>query len=530
MATAISLGRSALGQLPARVEGPRYDPAGLAPGILHVGVGNFHRAHQAVYLDDLFSLGLGHSFGIVGAGIRAQDRAMRDALQRQDWLSTVVQQEGDAAQARVTASMLGFVDPSDARALIGAMADPAIRIVSLTVTEGGYCVDAATGRFDPAHADIVADARVLAALRGDPRAGFGAAPGSGAGTADAEGAATGRDGAPLPHTAFAPIVAALARRRAEGREAFTVMSCDNLPGNGDAARAAVTGLAEHIDAGLAQWIGQHASFPNAMVDRITPATTDAQRAALKERFGIDDARPVFCERFRQWVLEDRFCAGRPPLEEAGVTFVDDVHPFERMKIRILNGGHAAIAYPSALMDIVFVHDAMADTLVARFLDRLLADEVVPVVPPVPGVDLLGYKASVESRFANPAVGDTIRRLCLDGSNRQPKFIVPTIAARLARGEGVEGLALVSAAWCRYCLGASDSGAVIEPNDDAWPRLAATAREAGHDPRAWLAMRDIYGEVGDHPAFRSAFATALAALARDGAARTLAAYLDGGVRA
>lgn len=490
--TAMVLRRAALAMLPRDVAVPAYDTAALRPGIVHVGVGNFHRAHQAVYLDDVFAQGRGHDFGIVGAGIRDADRETRAALAPQDWLTTVVEQDGDDARARVTASMMDFVDPADPRALVVAMADPATRIVSLTVTEGGYCVDAATGRFDAAHPDIVADAAFLH----DPRS---------------------------PRTAFAPIVAALARRRSEGRGAFTVMSCDNLPGNGDAARAAVVGLAARVDERLAQWIDAHATFPNAMVDRITPATTEAQRASLRERFGIDDARPVFCESFRQWVLEDRFCAGRPPLEDAGVTFVDDVHPFERMKIRILNGGHAAIAYVSALMDIEYVHEAMADPRVARFLGKLLEEEVIPVVPPVPGVDLLAYKSSVMHRFGNPAVGDTIRRLCLDGSNRQPKFIVPTIRERLERGGSVAGLALVSAAWCRYCAGTTDSGATIAPNDDAWPRLSAAARASTHDPRAWLAMRDIYGDVGDHPAFVEAFAAALRTLARDGAARALAAY-------
>jgi mannitol 2-dehydrogenase len=490
--TPVALSRAALAMLPRNVATPRYDAAALRPGIVHVGVGNFHRAHQSVYLDDLFAQGRGQDFGILGAGVRDADRAMRDALAAQDWLTTVVEQDGDTAQARVTASMVGFVDPADPRALVDAMADPATRIVSLTVTEGGYCVDAATGRFDPAHPDIVADIAFPRDLRS-------------------------------PRTAFAPIVAALARRRGEGRDAFTVMSCDNLPGNGDAARAAVVGLATRIDETLAQWIDARASFPNAMVDRITPATTDAQRAGLRERFGIDDARPVFCETFRQWVLEDRFCAGRPPLEDAGVTFVDDVHPFERMKIRILNGGHAAIAYVSALMDIVHVHEAMAEPLVARFLGKLLEEEVIPVVPQVPGVDLLAYKASVTHRFGNPAVGDTIRRLCLDGSNRQPKFVVPTIRDRLARDQSVTGLALASAAWCRYCAGTTDSGASIAPNDDAWPRLAAAARASTHDPRAWLSMRDVYGDVGEHPAFVDAFAAALRTLARDGAAHALAAY-------
>jgi len=489
----ITLRRTTLDRLPRNVAAPRYDATRLQPGIVHIGVGNFHRAHQAVYLDELFSQGKGHAYGIVGAGIRDADCEMRAALFEQDWLTTVVEEYGDDASARVTAAMIGFVDPADLRALVDTMASPATRIVSLTVTEGGYCVDAATGRFDARHPDIIADTAAL-------------------------------DGSRASRTAFAPIVAALARRRAAGGDAFTVMSCDNLPDNGDAARAAVVGLASSTDGALAQWIDERASFPNAMVDRITPATTDSQRATLKERFGVNDARPVFCETFRQWVLEDRFCAGRPPLEDVGVTFTHDVHPFERMKLAILNGGHAAIAYVSALLDIVYVHEAMADARIARFLSKLLAEEVVPIVPPVPGVDLRAYQESVMHRFANRALGDTIRRLCLDGSNRQPKFIVPTIRARLARGASVAGLALVSAAWCRYCAGITDSGATIEPNDDAWPRLCAVARAAATDARAWLSMRDVYGDAGEHPGFVAAFATALRAIARDGTAHALHAYI------
>ena len=512
---AVALRRASLASLAPGVAVPDYDPASISPGIVHIGVGNFHRAHQAVYLDELFAQGGGHAFGIVGAGIRDADRAMREALARQDFLYTVVEQDGPAALARITASMVGFVDPADTRALVDTMADARTRIVSLTITEGGYCIDAASGRFDPAHAAIIADATALASLADDPCGGF-------AGGGKTRSTTPGHAGQP-PHSAFAPIVAALAQRRAQRRGAFTVMSCDNLPGNGDAARAAIVGLAERIDRTLARWIEVNAAFPNAMVDRITPATTDTQRDELRSRFGVDDARPVFCEAFRQWVIEDHFCAGRPPLEDVGVTFVTDVHPHERMKIRILNGGHAAIAYPSALMDIALVHEAMAEPLVARFLSALLVREVIPVVPPVPGVDLLEYKASVEHRFANPAVGDTIRRLCLDGSNRQPKFIVPTIAARLARGDCVDGLALVSAAWCRYCRGITDSGAAIDANDDAWPRLAATARQAEGDPRAWLAMHDIYGDVGAHPVFAAAFGDALRVLAREGAMHALARY-------
>jgi mannitol 2-dehydrogenase len=302
------------------------------------------------------------------------------------------------------------------------------------------------------------------------------------------------------------------------------MCCDNIPHNGHVTRDAVCGLAKLSDPGFAVWVEENVAFPNGMVDRITPATGDRERDILKKDFGVEDGWPVFCEPFRQWVLEDRFPLGRPALEEAGVQFVDDVAPFELMKIRILNGGHAAIAYPSGLMDIHFVHEGMANRLVRGFLSKLHRDEIIPTVPPVPGTDLEDYRALIEKRFANPKIGDTIRRLCLDGSNRQPKFIVPTIADRLKAGASVEGLALESALWCRYCHGTSDSGAAIEPNDPNWDRLARTSLAAKAEPRAWLAMEDIYGDVGKSPVFEAAFSRQLEALWAHGTAETLTRYL------
>jgi mannitol 2-dehydrogenase len=261
-----------------------------------------------------------------------------------------------------------------------------------------------------------------------------------------------------------------------------------------------------------------------MVDRITPATTDRERQILAREFGVEDGWPVFCEPFMQWVLEDDFPLGRPALETVGVQFVDDVSPFELMKIRILNGGHAAIAYPSGLMDIHFVHEGMENPLVRGFLKKLHVEEIIPTVPSVPGASLEDYRALIERRFSNPKIGDTIRRLCLDGSNRQPKFIIPTIANRLEAGASVDGLALESALWCRYCHGTTESGAAIEPNDPNWDRLVRTSKAARDDARAWLAMDDIYGAVGRSPVFEAAFARHLKALWADGTANVLTRYL------
>ncbi len=470
---------------------PPYDRSRLTPGIVHIGLGNFHRAHQAVYLDDLMASGEGHDWAILGAGVRAADARMREALLAQDCLSTVIELDPAGKTARRIGAMTGFVEVAPGNGpLIAAMADPAIRIVSLTVTEGGYFISAETGLVDTAAPDLVHDA---------------ANPGA-------------------PRTAFGAILAALRARRAAGVAPFTVMSCDNLPGNGHVTASVVTGLARLQDAGLADWVAANVAFPNGMVDRITPATGPRERATAAA-FGLaDDPVPVTCEPFRQWVLEDNFPAGRPALEKVGVTFTPHVHAFEMMKIRILNGGHAVIAYPGGLMDIEFVHEAMANPLISGLLDKVETEEIIPYVPPVPDTDLAAYYRTIRARFSNPEVADTERRLCLDGSNRQPKFIVPSLRDALAAGGSVEGLALVSAMWCRYCFGQTDRGTAIAPNDAAWDQLTALSAAARTDPAAWLSQRAVYGDTADHPRVRDAFARHLRALWADGTEAVLRRYL------
>ena len=483
---AATLGLDALDALPDAVARPGYARADVSAGIVHFGPGNFHRAHQAVYLDRLMNEGDGLDWGIVGASVMPGDAALREAMLDQDCLTTVVSETATTSEARVTAPMVGYLPVGDADAILDALADPAIRIVSLTVTEGGYFVDATTGRFDDAHPAIRRDAESFDA----------------------------------PATVFGLIARALAARRETGAPAFTVMSCDNLPHNGAATRAAVTGLARLVDPGLADWIDARSAFPNGMVDRITPATGERERRRVREEFGVADAAPVFCEDYLQWVLEDRFANGRPALERVGVEIVPDVAPYETMKIRILNGGHAVIAYAAGLLDVEYAHEAMAHPLVSGFLDRVERTEILPTVPPVPGVDLEDYLATIARRFANPRIGDTIARLCFDGSNRQPKFIVPTVADRLAAGDPVDGLALVSALWCRYCEGRTEGGAEIRPNDPSWDRLVEVAAASRDDPGAWLDMADVYGETGRDERFRDAFANALRAVREDGVAAAL----------
>lgn len=470
---------------------PRYDRSSVTPGIVHIGLGNFHRAHMAVYLDDLMNRGLALDWGILGAGVRPADGQTRAALLAQDCLSTVIELDPKGRRARRVGAMIGFIEVApDNGPLIAAMVDPRIRIVSLTVTEGGYFVDAETGLFDPSAPQIRADGQ-------NPE---------------------------KPATAFGAIVAALKARRAAGTAPFTVMSCDNLPGNGHVTRSAVVGLARLSDPALADWIDAEVAFPNGMVDRITPATGPRERA-MAASFGLaDDPVPVTCEPFRQWVLEDRFPQGRPPLEEVGVTFTDHVHAYEAMKIRMLNGGHAIIAYPGGLLDIEHVHEAMAHPLITGFLDKVEREEIMPYVPPVPGTDLAAYYATLRDRFANPEVADTERRLCLDGSNRQPKFIVPSLRDALAAGGSIEGLALECALWCRYCHGTTDSGAVTAPNDPNWDMLQSLSRQARENPAAWLGMASVYGDLGRDARLSGAFARHLNSLWTRGTAATLAGYI------
>ncbi len=488
--TELKLSLANLSAISKKMSVPTYARSSLKQGIMHFGVGNFHRAHLAVYLDDLFNKGLDHDWALVGAGVMQSDEAMRQRLAAQDYLTTVVEQDNDLSTAHITGPLIDFVSPNDKPAMMAKLCDPEIRIVSLTITEGGYFIDPATGNFNPQHHAIARD---------------GAHPHD-------------------PSTVFGFIVAGLAARRATGIQAFTVMSCDNVPHNGVVTKNAVVGLARLSNPALADWINAHVAFPNAMVDRITPATGDRERKICAEVFGVEDTWPIFCEEFKQWVVEDNFPSGRPAWEKVGAQFVKDVTPWEYMKIRILNGGHAVIAYIGGLMDVEFAHEAMETPLIRNFLKKITDDEIRPTVLPVPGTDLKDYQTLIERRFANPKIADTIRRLCLDGSNRQPKFIVPPIADRLKAGKSINGLALASALWCRYCFGTTDSGKVIEPNDPNWDSLQAKAKLAKTNPQIWLDMSEIYGEVGMAPEMQKLFADWLNAIWKNGSEATVKGYL------
>jgi len=485
----MNLSDKTLALLPDTVKRPAYDRAALTPGIVHIGLGNFHRAHQAWYLHRLMNEGLAQDWAIVGAGVRPNDETMRQKLAAQDYLTTLIELDPSGTSAEVIGPMIDYVPVEEGNGpLIARMAQPDIRIVALTVTEGGYFIDPATGGFDADHPDIVHD------VANPDR----------------------------PRTAFGAMVAALKRRRDAGVGPFTGMCCDNLQHNGDVLRQTVVSLARLSDPDLADWIDANCTFPNAMVDCIVPAT-GPKEIELARAFGIDDAAPVTHENFRQWVIEDSFCAGRPDWDRAGAQFTDNVHGFEAQKIRILNAGHQVIVNAAELLGIETISGAMADPAIHALFCKVQLEEIVPHVVPVPGMTPVQYVNLTERRFSNHAIVDTVRRVAFDGSARHPGFVLPTVREALAAGTPVEGLALVEAAWARMCAGHREDGTPIDPNDPHWDKLTAVAQAARYEPHAWLEMRHLYGDLADNARFAEAFARWLRMIWAEGVEAALRVY-------
>jgi mannitol 2-dehydrogenase len=471
-----------------RVPTPAYDRDLVTPGVVHVGVGGFHRAHQAMYHDRLMNEGTALDWGICGVGVMPADRRMKEALDAQDGLYTLVIKHSDGTyEPRVIGSIVEYLfAPDDSEAVIEKMATPSTRIVSLTITEGGYNISDVTGEFDAANLDVVRDLEPGAA----------------------------------PRTTFGLITEALRRRRSRGLTPFTVMSCDNLQGNGRLTRRVFTAFARLRDPELANWVEHEMDFPNSMVDRITPVTTDADRAEVRNRFGIDDLWPVVCEPYTQWVLQDAFTAGRPPYEDAGVQVVDDVEPYELMKLRLLNGSHQAMCYFAYLAGYRLVHEAAQDPLFQAFLLGYMDKEATPTLPPVPGVDLDGYKRTLIERFSNPQVRDTIARLCAESSDRIPKWVLPVVRQQLANGGEIGRSAAVVASWARYAEGVDEQGQPIEVVDRLRDSLMRRARRQREDPDAFIANQDVFGDLAGHERFVTAYREALASLHQYGARATL----------
>lgn len=483
--TPVRLSLATLATLGPHVRSPRFDPSIVTLGIVHLGLGGFHRAHMARYTHDLMELDpLACEWGIVGAGLLPEDRGMQDALAPQDFLYTHFERDGSEEAATVVGAIreviLAADDPS---ALLEAIDRPGVRIVSLTVTENGYLLDRATKRLALDHPMIIAD---LA----DPRA---------------------------PHSAVGLITEAYRRRREAGRRPFTALSCDNIQHNGDVLRRATLDYAAVSDADLAGWIERAASFPNTMVDRITPATTAADLAELGERYGVADRWPVVSETFHQWVIEDDFVDGRPAWEKVGVQFTTDVAPYEFMKLRLLNASHLAIAGLGRLIGYEFIHQTMDDARLRAYMVALMDRETAPTLKPVPGIDLAQYQSTLVERFANPTIRDTVERVNTDAPLN---VLLDPIRDRLERGEEVELLALALAAWLRRVRGTDERG---EPIDVRHP-LAAELREravaGGSDARRLLELRSLFGGLVDDDAFVRTVTAWLGSIYAIGSAGTL----------
>ncbi|WP_250035147.1 mannitol dehydrogenase family protein [Paractinoplanes maris] len=490
----LPLNAETLPQLPADLAVPSYDRGALRTGIVHFGVGGFHRAHQAMYLDRLMNEGKALDWAICGVGVMPADRRMQQVLDAQDGLYTLVVKSPDGTlDARVIGSIKEYLfAPDDPDAVIEKMASPEIRIVSLTVTEGGYNFNAVTGEFMADNKDVQHDL----SLPNQPR------------------------------TTFGLITAAIERRRERGLPAFTIMSCDNIQGNGDAARKSFVAFASLRDPDLGAYVEENVRFPNSMVDRITPVTTDDDRDEVRKHYGVDDGWPVVCEPFTQWALEDSFGDGRPAWEDAGVQVVPDVEPYELMKLRLLNASHQALCYFGYLSGYRLVHDVARDPAFAAFLLAYMKREAEPTLEPVPGIDLDEYQHQLIERFSNAQVKDTVARLCAESSDRIPKWLLPVIRHNLETGGEIRLATAVVASWARYDEGVDEQGRPIEIVDRLRDRLNAAALRQRDNPTAFLEDRDLFGDLVDNERFVAAYTAVLAALHDRGAKATLDAVMSG----
>lgn len=447
---------------------PKYDRSRIKAGIVHFGVGGFHRAHQAMYIDRLLSQGLARNWGICGVGVLPGDRRMRDVLRDQDHLYTLTLAHPDGTrEPRVIGSIVDFrYAPDDPESVIELLADPAVRIISLTITEGGY---------NEPFSDV-----------------------------------------------FALVTEALNRRRRRGLKSPTIVSCDNIVGNGHTARQAFTSYAEASNPALAQWMDENTRFPNSMVDRITPVTTPGVIEGLTTEFGVDDAWPVIAEPFAMWALEDDFADGRPPLDRAGVRFAEDVSPYEAMKLRLLNAGHQGLCYLAHLAGYRLVHDAAQDPLFAEFLMCYLDSEAMPTLAPLEV--LPEFKNQLLPRFANAHVRDTVARLCAESSDRIPKWLLPVVRDNLRSGGPVHLSAAIVASWARYAEGIDEDGQPIDVVDPRADTLIPIARSQRTNPSAFLANRSVFGNLIEEPRFVEPYLWTLNSLHRDGARATVAKLL------
>ena len=477
-----------LNLLDPKIDVPKYDRQKVGQSIMHIGVGGFHRAHQALYADDLLQRGGDSQWGYCGVGLLKHDARIRDVMLSQDCLYTLVERSSEDDKARIIGSIVNFLlGPDDPQKVIEQMASPQTRIVSLTITEGGYYIDQSTGDLDQKHPDIQYDL----AHPHEPRCSFGY------------------------------LLEALDRRRTRGLPPFTLMSCDNIQSNGEVAKKMLTAFAELRDPVFRNWLTENGIFPNSMVDRITPATTDEHRTLVKEKFKVDDGWPVMTESFKQWVIEDHFEQGRPAWELVGAQMTTDVLPYEKMKLRLLNASHQALCYIGMLLGYQLVHETMADQDIKRLVEKLMDDEVTPLLSAVPGVDLTDYKKTLIERFANPAIRDQLSRIGIYGSSGIPKFVLPSIEEQLHRGGPIKLLSFTVASWFRYLTGLDESGKEMPMLDPMAQTLRERAKAAGRDVRQLLATREVFSEeLAKAPAFVKQVTDTLHSFYEEGARSTL----------
>lgn len=483
------LSNKTLQHLPTTVAKPAYDRTQIQAGIVHLGIGAFHRAHQAVYTDDILSDKV-NDWGIIGVSLRSPDT--RDALAPQDYLYTLAIRDGDGEHTRIIGSLTNIlVAPEDPEAVLQAMTNPQIRIVTLTVTEKGYCYAPASGTLDEGNADIIHDLQ-------NPQ---------------------------HPRSAPGFIVEALRRRHAEGTEPFTVLSCDNLPANGETLKRVTVRLAELSNPDFASFITYNVAFPSSMIDRIVPATTDQDRATISQTISLTDQWPVATEPFTQWVIEDDFPSGRPAWEQAGATFVKDVAAFELMKLRLLNGSHSTLAYLGYLAGYQTVSDTMKAAGFKTFIRTMMDEEVTPTLPKLPDFDLSAYKTQLIERFCNPALHHRTWQIAMDGSQKLPQRLLNTVQSRLNDGLPFDRLALGIAAWMRYVTGKDEAGNIIDVRDPLATRLQeATAHKSdAHEIMTALLQFDTIftPQLAQNFTFKNTVQNALQDLLTYGASKAVA---------
>ncbi|MDF7825355.1 mannitol dehydrogenase family protein [Pontiellaceae bacterium B12227] len=462
---------------------PTYDRSRVKAGIVHVGVGGFHRSHEAYYTDALMNENDALEWGICGVGLREADRRMRDTLQEQDFLYTLIVKHPDGkVESRVIGSIVDFMlSVDDPMAVIDKMASEETKIVSLTITEGGYNFHPATGEFMFDNPDVQHDL----------------------------------ENPDNPKLVFGYLTAALKKRRAAGLPPFTVQSCDNVQHNGDMTKKMLLAFAGKQDAELAEWIEANVCFPNAMVDRITPVTSPADTELLAADFGLSDAWPCTCEPFCQWVIEDHFSNGRPAWEKVGAQFVPDVTPYEKMKIRLLNAGHSVLGLLGSIHGHETIDGTVTDPLFASYLRAFMDIEATPVLDEVEGIDLDAYKDSLIDRFGNPNIKDSLARICLESSAKLPKFLIATINENLSTGGSIEYATLVIAAWCFYSdKGLSRHGVELDIVDEMKDELHQAARGTEADILSFLRLEPIFGDLAGNAQFAARYTEQVKALYED----------------